>query len=126
MVAKHLAQPLDRERLLDLYGDDTAYAADMFETFLHDVVPQFDSFNPLIQEQRWMDVYQLAHKLKPTLGLVGLSDLEAVMNDIESSAASPDPFQVQRMWHDFRANFTERIPIVYAEWQRYLRKQTSL
>jgi HPt (histidine-containing phosphotransfer) domain-containing protein len=113
---------LDRKRLVELYGNDMDYAADMFRTFLHDMLPIFDEFDELIQESRWAAVQQLAHKLMPTLGMVGLSDLESMMMHIEAASTAEDPLLVQKLWLQFRTDFTTRIPVLQAEYQRYSQK----
>ena len=112
---------LDTARLYELYGEDAEYAASMFETFLEEVFPEFNEFNGLMQQQRWEDVRQLAHKLRPTLGMVGLSDLETLLGQfeklIEVNAKSE---QVQQHWHVFSSGLTSRKSLVQAEWQRLL------
>ncbi|MBD2752689.1 PAS domain S-box protein [Spirosoma validum] len=116
-----VTHPLDYDRLSELYGDDTDYAASMFETFLETVLTEFDAFDILIQQQRWDDVRQLAHKLKPTLGMVGLSDLEAMMIQLEEMMqAEPDANTVRHLWHTFRYDLMSRQPLLQTQWQNYL------
>ena len=115
---------LDYDRLNELYGNDAEYAAMIFETFLETVVTEFDAFESLIQQERWSEVCQLAHKLKPGLGMVGLSDLEEVMRQLESmTKTDPDPTIVRNLWHTFRADFSSRQPLLHAQWQTYLTKK---
>ena len=74
---------LDRKRLRDLYGTDAAYAADMFSTFLNDVVPELMQLTTLCNEPDRKRLTALAHKLRPTLGMVGLTQLETDLLTIE-------------------------------------------
>ena len=79
---------LDYARLEELYEDDTEYQIDMFETFLDDVLPEFYTIGSLITERNFDDVGKLAHKLKPTFGMVGLTPVESKMIEFEKFAKS--------------------------------------
>ncbi|RYC68076.1 MULTISPECIES: PAS domain-containing hybrid sensor histidine kinase/response regulator [Spirosoma] len=74
---------LDRQRLFELYGSDKEHAAEMFATFLDDVVPELLQLPDLCTDQNWSMLASMAHKLKPTLGMVGLSRLEDELRQIE-------------------------------------------
>jgi PAS domain S-box-containing protein len=77
---------LDVSRLKELYGDDNEYVLDMMETFLTDALPDFSGFQALINTNDWVTLSKLAHRLKPSLGMVGLTDLEKTMAEIENQA----------------------------------------
>lgn len=112
---------LDSKRLNELYGEDTAYAASMFETFLETVWPEFDTFDKLIAEQRWVDIRLLAHKLRPPLGMVGLSDLELLLAQFEELVATTiDSERISRLWYLLHSDLISRKPLIQAEWQRLL------
>ncbi len=74
---------LDRKRLRDLYGTDAAYAADMFSTFLNDVVPELLQLPIVCHSPDRNQLTALAHKLRPTLGMVGLTQLETQLRTLE-------------------------------------------
>ncbi|MBC7571580.1 MAG: response regulator, partial [Spirosoma sp.] len=74
---------LDRKRLRDLYGTDAAYAADMFSTFLNDVVPELLQLPTVCHSPDRNQLTALAHKLRPTLGMVGLTQLETQLHTLE-------------------------------------------
>ena len=77
------SEPFDRKRLRELYGTDAAHAADMFSTFLDDVVPELLQLPALYHGKDRKQVAALAHKLRPTLGMVGLTQLETDMLTLE-------------------------------------------
>ncbi len=77
---------LNFSRLKELYGDDNEYILDMMETFLTDALPDFSGFQALINTNDWVALSKLAHRLKPSLGMVGLTDLEKTMAEIENQA----------------------------------------
>lgn len=120
------AYSLDTNLLNELYGDDIDYATSMFETFLEEVLPEFDTIEPLLEQQRWEDVRQLAHKLRPTLGMVGLSDMEMLLAQFEVAVeTSVESKRIHRLWHLFHADLMSCKPLVEAEWQRLLTKTKS-
>jgi PAS domain S-box-containing protein len=107
---------LDYERLLDLYGDDKEYAADMFQTFLTEVLPDFQAIDGFIKQQNWEQVGNIVHKLKPTLGMVGLTDLESQMQQIEKKAKEnieTDTLPV--IWNEFWQILEKSIPLLKEE-----------
>lgn len=77
---------LNQNYLKDLYEGDLEYAADMFETFLDYTVKEFPSLRPLIEANDLENGRKLAHKLKPTFAMVGLTDLQQKMLQIEKMA----------------------------------------
>ena len=107
---------LDKERLDDLYGDDKEYAADIFQTFLEDVLPDFNEFPSLIHEQKWEDLRKLTHKLKPTLGMVGLTELEKYLLVMEKKIKeNPEYEGILAHWNAFQIKLSEGIPVLKAE-----------
>jgi HPt (histidine-containing phosphotransfer) domain-containing protein len=78
--------PIDYERLDEMYEGDVEYQADMFDTFLSDVYPEFKDLAPLVEQQNFPELKKLAHKLKPTLGMVGLTQLEKQLVEVERRA----------------------------------------
>jgi PAS domain S-box-containing protein len=109
---------LDRERLIELYGEDKEYAAEMFHTFLNEVIPDFKQFDKLIEQQDWNGLGAHAHKLKPTLGMVGLSELEEQMHKIEKLAKTKKNIDtLQSQWKDLWLNIEQNIPILKDELQ---------
>ncbi len=107
---------LDQERLIELYADDKEYAADMFQTFLNEVLPDFLQFDHLIEQQDWDGLGIHAHKLKPTLGMVGLSKLEEQMHEIEKLAkTNQNTESLPSKWQDLRLNLEKMLPVLKEE-----------
>ncbi|WP_435353402.1 PAS domain S-box protein [Emticicia sp. SJ17W-69] len=111
---------LDYNRLTQLYGNDKEYAADMFQTFLSDVLPDFLVVNELLNKQDWAALGTSAHKLKPTLGMVGLTTLETQMHEIEKIAKeTPDANTLRLLWNDFQVMLEQGIPILEEELTKF-------
>ncbi len=110
---------LDRQRLSELYGTDTAYAAEMFAMFLADIVPDIRTLPSLCQDQKWPELASTAHRLKPTLGMVGLSSLEEKMRQLEYRARQ----DVSQQWievhcNDLMEEIDKVLPILETELQK--------
>lgn len=107
---------LDQKRLSELYGTDAAYAADMFATFLTDIVPDIFTLPAICQEQDWLALANVAHKLKPALGMVGLSELEGKMRQIEKRAQQTSDRQLVKMYcSEVVDELTTMIPVLESE-----------
>lgn len=107
---------LNRACLNELYGDDKDYAADMFQTFLLEVVPDFDTLIELINNSDWESLAKAAHKLKPTLAMVGLTDLEKRMFDFEDKVRqSPEKENLLAIWKGIFEDIRQSLPIIQQE-----------
>ncbi len=85
---------LDRNYLETVYGTDWEYAADMFETFMKEILPDFYKLSPLVESENWDGYYKTAHKVKPSLLLVGLTKLTDKVNNVEIIAKTNPNKQV--------------------------------
>ncbi|PLK45512.1 PAS domain S-box protein [Emticicia sp. TH156] len=107
---------LNRACLNELYGDDKDYAADMFRTFLSEVVPDFNSLAGLIQTNERESLAKAVHKLKPTLGMVGLTELEKRMFDFEDRIRQPSETQeLLETWKNIFEDINQSLPIIRNE-----------
>lgn len=106
-------EKLDVDTLEALYEDDLEYAADLFETFLDYTVEEFKPLKNFILTQDWAATKSLAHKLKPTFSMVGLTQLEAKMMAIEHQAIEqPDPQKIAKLHREVEEALTVYIPIL--------------
>lgn len=106
-------EKLDVDTLEALYEDDLEYAADLFETFLDYTVEEFKPLKDLIRAQDWAATKSLAHKLKPTFSMVGLTQLETKMMAIEHQVIEqPDPQKIATLHREVEEALTVYIPIL--------------
>ncbi|WP_341227108.1 PAS domain S-box protein [uncultured Arcticibacterium sp.] len=75
---------LDNARLVEIYGDDMDFKKMVFEMFVEELPSQIEELVDLNESKRWADFGQLAHKMKPAFGMVGLSEGEEELRKIES------------------------------------------
>ncbi len=83
---------LDSKMLKELYDEDYEYAADMFETFLDYVVPQFDELYTMLDSENREELKKIAHKIKPNFTMVGLPFMQDKMKAIEIGALEEPDF----------------------------------
>lgn len=107
---------LNRACLTELYGEDKDYAADMFQTFLLEVVPDFGTLTEMINNSDWESLAKAVHKLKPTLAMVGLTELEKRMFDFEDKVRqSPEKGALLASWKDIFDDINQSLPIIQNE-----------
>ncbi|GAB3331493.1 hypothetical protein GCM10027299_37200 [Larkinella ripae] len=107
---------LDRDRLLQLYGDDTQMLVSAIETFLDEVIPNFLELEQFIALQDWEGVMYLTHQLRPWLGMVGLTTLENRLWDIEKQARDqPDFVTITLSYAVFQTNLAQLTPLLTSE-----------
>ena len=114
--ADNLPDQLDRDRLLELYEDDTEMMISSFEMFLDEVLPNFLEFENLIALQDWAGVTMLTHQLRPWLGMVGLTGLENKLWAIEKQAKKePDGESMMNLYYNFNENLLQMMPVLKNE-----------
>lgn len=111
---------LDAKSLDELYGGDRTYALEMFGTFLKSILPDFDRLGQLLHAGDFPGLARLAHKLKPTLGMVGLPDLESQLQLLETGAKAekPDPVSLHIILEKFEAELPEAVMAVEFEHEK--------
>lgn len=109
-------EALDRARLVELYGTDAAYASEMFNTFLTDVAPFISELPALCRERNWSALAKMAHKLKPTLGMVGLTQLEEKMGQLEKSLSHDTKVDLLEIYcNEIYEGVNEVLPVLRKE-----------
>lgn len=115
-LPKSTSTLLNFSRLKELYGDDNEYVLDMMETFLTDALPDFSEFQALINTKDWLTLSKLAHRLKPSLGMVGLTNLEKNMAEIENQARNqPEAESLQLLWDQVKAQLEIGVKEIKSE-----------
>jgi CheY-like chemotaxis protein/HPt (histidine-containing phosphotransfer) domain-containing protein len=76
---------LNALHLKTLYGNDTEHAALMFETFLEESLHYWNDIWTLWDGNNRQELKEKAHRLKPAFSMVGLTQVEAQLKDLERS-----------------------------------------
>lgn len=74
---------LDVDYLNTVYGDDWEYAADMFVTFRDHILPEFEKLLPYLAAENWEQYFKTAHKVKTSLLMVGMTELQKKIAEVE-------------------------------------------
>lgn len=118
--SSELPYELDQISLTKLYGNDHETAADIFQTFLEEVLPGFHQLQKLIEEQDWENLNKQAKKLRPTLLMVGLSELESEIVQIEELALQePNMGTINPIWKSFKNKLVASIPTLRETLSKY-------
>ncbi len=77
---------LNTKHLEYLYKGDLDYASEMFEIFISYTMEEYKKLRPLLEEKEIEKLQHLAHKIKPNFSLVGLTEVEKLMLELEKNA----------------------------------------
>jgi signal transduction histidine kinase/CheY-like chemotaxis protein len=108
---------LDAERLHDLYGSDAEYALDMFDAFFEKIEKEYPQLAVLLQKGELAALSKMAHKLKPTFPMVGLTSMERYFQQLEDEAQDPSaqPALIQSIFNDIDQKLAEVLPLAETE-----------
>ncbi|MBI1224913.1 MAG: PAS domain S-box protein [Bacteroidetes bacterium] len=113
------ANGLDRAYLQELYGDDREYALEMFDAFLEKINSEYVLLHQMSEQKDWRATAKLAHKLKPTFPMAGLTWLEADFQILEDQASKgEDETSIQLIIKQINEKVAVGLPMVLAEANR--------
>jgi len=78
---------IDLTYLEKLAAGSNEFMVDMIGDFIEKVPQDLDEIQSHLEDQNWKRVRAIAHKIKPTLGFMGIKKLEPVIASIEEFAA---------------------------------------
>jgi PAS domain S-box-containing protein len=115
---------LDKKMLKELYADDLDYAREMFDTFIHKSLPEVALLKRQLSTENWTELGRLAHKLKPSFGMVGLGDMEEKMQCLEDMAKGyPNYIGLYTLLTDFEKELPAAVEAVESDLKKL--KKTS-
>ncbi|MFT7250217.1 MAG: HPt (histidine-containing phosphotransfer) domain-containing protein, partial [Arcticibacterium sp.] len=76
---------INEERLNEIYGGDNEFKKMVFETFLEEIPSQIAEIRNFVKNKNWTELAKGAHKMKPALGMVGLTSGEEDLRIIETT-----------------------------------------
>ncbi|MGK0139971.1 MAG: CheY-like chemotaxis protein/HPt (histidine-containing phosphotransfer) domain-containing protein, partial [Algoriphagus sp.] len=75
----------NEERLNKIYGSDNDFKKMVFDTFLEEIPSQIAEIRNFVKNKNWTELAKVAHKMKPALGMVGLTSGEEDLRIIETT-----------------------------------------
>ncbi len=89
------------------------------ELFLGEVIPQFQELEERIHLMDWAGVRSLTHQLRPWLSMVGLTDLENKLWEMERIAGNrPDRETLLALWGTFKEKLRQMTLVLNSELER--------
>ncbi len=119
------SEQLDTTFLEEVYGDDMEYAMDIFEIFIETFDEEYDLLKVAIAEGSSSDVKSIAHKMKPTFSMVGLSDITSLFQQLEKLGLEANTVGYQEHFESIDENLNRKLSLVKQELkniQEYLSK----
>lgn len=108
-------QKLDEAYIHENYSDDLEYAKDIFETFL-DIAPgEIAKLNAAHKALDYEQIYQVAHKIKPSFTMVGLEVVSKLLEEIEKAAKAKDSLGLEEHMTTFSSSVDGHLSLVSAE-----------
>ncbi|GAB2799993.1 hypothetical protein GCM10027275_52480 [Rhabdobacter roseus] len=112
----NLNPELDVAYLQEIYGDDAMIVQLMFDTFLTDVVPRWESLEELIPKNDYLKIGELAHGLKPSFSMIGLTWLHPKVESLERTARyEADKSAIPALYRDISTELKRMLPIIEQE-----------
>lgn len=78
-----LPPQLDADAFWSSYAGDLEYAYDMLHLFLENIDADVQAFRQAFQAEDWEELARLAHKMKPSFQMVGLTELSQLLEKTE-------------------------------------------
>ncbi|NND06001.1 MAG: PAS domain S-box protein [Saprospiraceae bacterium] len=114
---------LDVDFLKEVYDDDIEYAADIFDIFLNHSLQDIAQLSIYIENEDWDPLGDLAHKIKPTFSMVGLTNLETKMLQIEKSARNEKNIEdIRAIYSEIDEILQQTIPVLEEELRKMREK----
>ncbi|MGB1241287.1 MAG: ATP-binding protein [Chitinophagales bacterium] len=113
------ADALDNEYLQEFYEGDIDYMIDMFESFFESAVPEIPLLKEYTEAEEWIKLSRLAHKITPTLPIVGLTEFESMFRNIETLIhANSTGSELIELMEKVQRLLPEKIELIQSELNR--------
>lgn len=108
---------MDKEYLMNIYMGDREYALEMFELFLDYGLQEIEKLSEKVTKKQWIEVKHYAHKVKPSLGMVGFPALHKHLEALEKAAQIADESSAILHYEHFVKDFTAVKPQIIVTYQ---------
>lgn len=111
------SQNLDQNYLNIMYDGDLEYAQEIFELFLLKTHEELSALQENMVTNTHSSVYQIAHRIKPTFAMVGLSEAGMIMDRIEEVAIKGKE-EYNTLIKDVQHIQSRQVPLIKNELRR--------
>lgn len=107
---------LDVEYLTKIYENDATIIQIMFDAFLTDSAPRWKDLKETIESRDFPKVASVAHSIKPSFSMVGLTWLHPKIAELEGTAKNnPDFDKIQSLYKEITEELIRMEPILKEE-----------
>lgn len=110
---------LNADYLHEMYGGDLTIVQIMFESFLDDNIPIWEEISQKISSKSYKEVGEMAHQIKPTFSMVGLTYLHPKVQDLELYAkGNPDESVLSKKYDNLAVEVNHAKLVIKDELKR--------
>jgi HPt (histidine-containing phosphotransfer) domain-containing protein len=110
---------LDVEYLTKIYDNDATIVQIMFDAFLNDSAPRWKELDSIIDSGDYDKVASVAHSVKPSFSMVGLTWLHPKIAELEGNAKNnPEPARIRILYTEITEELSRMEPILRHEIER--------
>lgn len=109
---------LDHKILDQTYQNDLEYAYDMFTIFSDIIEDEITLLKHHLKMNDYESLRNLAHKIKPTFSMVGLTHYSDLMGEIETNANDNKTEKVALLMEEFKKEIEPSLKLIISEKER--------
>lgn len=110
---------LDVEYLTKIYENDATIIQIMFDAFLTDSAPRWKELSITIESGDFAKVASVAHSIKPSFSMVGLTWLHPKIAELEGTAKNaPEAGKIKSLYKEITDELIRMEPILQQEGER--------
>lgn len=108
-VLKQSGEQFIRKKVLEVCNHDLIFAQKMINLFIEQTEKDLNMLQQHCQQQNREDIRMILHRMKSTLGYMGLPEIRMLAQQLESSAKTsmPDPVEIE----NFISKLREKLPL---------------
>jgi len=110
---------LDADYIHEIYGGDLTIVQIMFSSFLEESIPVWDEMHNSILNKNYSEVGRMAHQIKPSFSMVGLTFLHPKIQAFETYAkAAPDHNEILKQYQQISVDVNHAKLVIEEDLKR--------
>jgi HPt (histidine-containing phosphotransfer) domain-containing protein len=81
---------IDLDYIYTISDGDRDFIREILETFVKITPESIDAINESLEQKQWKEVARVAHKIKPSILLLGVDELTKLIKEIEQMAKNQE------------------------------------
>jgi HPt (histidine-containing phosphotransfer) domain-containing protein len=107
---------LDLDYISRVYGDDANIISSIFNAFLFDCLPRWNSLGQLIEDQNKKEAASVVHGLKPAFTMTGLGQIKTQVVQLEDLILQDaEKTVLLKLYDDINEKMAVMVPILTEE-----------